>query len=126
MALITFARVAAPSGSWSPAKNPGFPEGYHRVTKRYQPKAISDGGDVYVYSHGSQATRELVWTSLSDTDLADLLTFVAAMAGGVYKFTFTDTDATAYTASRILSADNLVYRKVATNMNEVYLMIEVA
>lgn len=126
MGLITFARVAAPSGSWSPAKNPGFPEGYHRVTKRYQPKAISDGGDVYVYSHGSMNTRELVWNAMPDTDLANLITFVTAMAGGIYKFTFTDTDAASYTASRILSADNLVYRKVATNMNEVYLMIEVA
>jgi len=126
MALITFARVAAPSGSWSPSKNPGFPEGYHRVAKRFQPKAISDGGDVYVYSHGSMNTRELVWNAMPDTDLANLITFVTAMAGGIYKFTFTDTDAASYTASRILSADNLVYRKVATNMNEVYLMIEVA
>jgi len=126
MALITFARVAAPSGSWSPSKNPGFPEGYHRVTKRYQPKAISDGGDIYVYSHGSLATRELAWSALSDADLATLITFVTAMVGGVYKFTFTDTDATAFTASRILSADNLTYRKLATNVNEVYLTIEVA
>jgi len=126
MALITFARVAAPSGSWSPSINPAFPSGYHRVKRRYQPKAISDGGDVYVYSHGSMNTRELVWNAMPDTDLANLITFVTAMAGGVYKFTFTDTDSASYTASRILSADNLVYRKVATNMNEVYLMIEVA
>lgn len=126
MALITFARVAAPSGSWSPSINPAFPSGYHRVKRRYQPKAISDGGDVYVYSHGSMNTRELVWNAMPDTDLANLITFVTAMAGGVYKFTFTDTDSASYTASRILSADNLVYRKVATNMNEVYLIIEVA
>lgn len=126
MALITFARVAAPAGSWSPSINPAFPSGYHRVKRRYQPKAISDGGDVYVYSHGTLATRELFWDSLSDTDLANLITFVTAMAGGVYKFTFTDTDSASYTASRILSADNLTYRKLAANKNEATLIIEVA
>lgn len=126
MALITFARVAAPSGSWSPSKNPAFPDGYYQIKKWYQPRAVSDGGDVYVYSHGSRRERHLVWHTLSDTDLANLITFVTAMAGGRYKFTFTDQDSTAYTASRILNADALTYRKLATNQNEVTLIIEVA
>lgn len=126
MALITFARVAAPSGSWSPSKNPAFPDGYYQIKQWHQNKAISDGGDVYVYTHGSKKLRYMVWHSLPDTDLANLITFVTAMAGGRYLFTFTDVDSTSYTSSRIQNADSLTYYKRVTNQNEVTLIIEVA
>jgi hypothetical protein len=125
MALITFARVAAPAGSFSPTKNPDY-SGYQQGRQWYQPKNLSDGGDPYVYSKGEKGKRYIRWTYLPDADLVSLLAFVASMSGGRYKFTFTDVDGTVFTASRILNSESLTYRSTVNGYNEVTLEIEVA
>jgi hypothetical protein len=124
MSLITFARVAAPAGSFSPTVNPDF-GGYMQGRQWYQPKNLSDGGDPYIYSKGEKGKRYLKWTCLPDADLTLLLAFEAAMSGGRYKFTFTDVDTTAYTASRILN-NTMSYRESVSGYHEVNLEIEVA
>ncbi|HSW62164.1 MAG TPA: hypothetical protein VLH56_02415 [Dissulfurispiraceae bacterium] len=125
MGLITFARVAAPSGNFSPTVNPDY-AGYQQGRQWYQPKDLSDGGDPYVYSKGKKGKRYLKWGTLPDADLTSLLTFVAAMAGGRYMFTFTDVDAAVYASARIINSGNMSHREVSAGLHEVYLEVEVA
>lgn len=124
MGLITFARVAAPSGSWSPTHNPNYGDGFVRAIRFHQSKNISDGGDVYCYHKGESELVTLRWAALPSADLANLLSFLGTMCGARYTFTYTDPDAAAHTA-RLFNSDGLVYHEIGGGRHEVQLAMAV-
>jgi hypothetical protein len=125
MALVTFSRVSAPVASFSPTTNPVY-GGYVRRKQWLAGADLSDGGDPYSYAHGELAARVLRWTKMKAADLTNLLAFVSAISGGRYAFTFTDTDGTSFTNSRIMNDGAIEWRDVGAGRYEVTLEIEVA
>ncbi|GEM_PF-2368562 len=124
MALITFARVAAPAGSWSPTHNPNYGDGYVRSIRRHQPKSLSDGGDLYSYKKGSSEIFSLRWAALPASDMTNLLSFLGTMCGARYTFTYTDPDSGTQTV-RLANADGLAHREVGGGRHEVRIELEV-
>ena len=125
MALITFARVAAPAGSWSPTHNPNYGSGYVRTIRRHQPISLSDGGDVYAYHKGDSERVTLLWPQMPVAEMATLLSFFGTMCGGRYTFTYTDPDGGTHTA-RLMNPDSLNHRDVGGGRYEVSLELEMA
>jgi hypothetical protein len=122
MALITFARVAAPAASFSPTVNPDY-SGYIYVTRWHQPKDLSDTGAPYIYNKGNSEARPLKWPALSTADLALLIIFYDALAGGGYTFTFTEHDGTVQTAR--IKIKSLKYKYAGGGKNEVEIELEI-
>jgi hypothetical protein len=114
MALIKFERTAAPAGSVQFSRNPS-PGDYRRTLQYMQPKDYSNSGDLYSYNKAINPKnyRTLKWKNIPAADYAGFMTFLTAVAGSAYNFTFTDTDGATYTA-RITNADNIQSQPVVT------------
>lgn len=125
MSLVTFSRVSAPVASFSPTRNP-FYGGYVRRKQWLAGVDLSDGGDPYSYAHGELEARVLRWSKMPLADLTNLLAFVATLSGGRYNFTFTDTNGTSYTNSRIMNDSSVEWVDVGAGRYDVTLEIEVA
>ncbi len=125
MAIISFT-CAAPVASWTPSVNPKYGGGYARSKKRFQPKDFSDGGDLYSYSRGDKEGRTLEWSMLPDADMTTLLTFLAAMKGGRYKFTITDYDSFPLYGCRVLNCEAFPFKNRTLLFYETILELEVA
>lgn len=121
-----FFTCANPVASWSPSVNPKYGGGYTRSKERYQPKELSDGGDVYSYSHGEKDGRTLEWEMLPDADMTTLLTFLAAMKGGRYTFTITDYDSFPLYGCRVLNYEAFSFKNRLSLYYEIILDLEVA
>jgi hypothetical protein len=125
MALISFS-CAAPVATWSPTVNPSYGGGYSRGKERFQPKAFA-GSNLYSYNHGMTIdSRLLEWTALPAADMAALLTFLGLMHGGVHTFTFTDYEATAYTACRVINFASVPFKNLQRDYFQTTLELEVA
>ncbi len=84
-----------------------------------QPVDYADGGDLYVYDKGVvKDYRSLTFHSLPEDDLINYLTFLDAVEGSKYTFTFTDTDGLTYTA-RIVNSDNIQSAPIVTGRESV-------
>ena len=100
MANISFVRVSAPAGSWTPNQNPDA-LGHGGKENYLQPQAYSDGGDLYVYDKGINPllTLKMNWSVMDrSTDFTNLKTFYEAMKGKRYTFTYTDIFGATHTA----------------------------
>lgn len=121
MAIIILSGSAA---TWTPARNPRYGGGYARSKERFQPKGMSDGGDVYSYHHGSRDGRTLEWSALPATDMTNLLTFMDSVNGGANTFQLTDYDASTHQA-RVTNFEQFSYIKQDASLYDVTIEIEV-
>jgi len=99
MSLITFS-CTSPAATWAPTVNPQR-GGRVESIENFQPKGFC-GTALYSYNHGSQQGVSMEWGYMPAADMTNLLTFLDAMAGGRYPFTFTDYDASTHSA-RVLN-----------------------
>jgi len=127
MAAVKFERTSAPVCSVEFSRNPTIKGGDSGTIGYLQPKDRSDGGDWYIYDKGidPENYRHLSFENNPELDWTNFKTFLAAVIGSVYNFTFTDPGGNTYTA-RVWNADNIPWRYVATGRMafEIELMIE--
>lgn len=116
MAKVKFSRGTTPTGSVEFSRNPSVTNGDDTETVGYlQPKDRADGGDWYISDKGvsPENYKSLLFSNNPESDWDNLKTFLAAMVGALYNFTFTDSDGGTHTA-RIWNAENLQCKRIAT------------
>jgi len=85
------------------------PGGYTRHKQYLQPKAYSEGGDVYIYDKGLEAkeTRNISINTPSTTEHTNINNFIGLVRGSRFKFIFSDESGATHRAI-ITNADDIV------------------
>lgn len=111
MALIKFERSSVPTGLWQPTRNPSYGSG--DPFEFFQPKDLSDGGDLYCYNKGIiDDTFELVFNNMSEADYQNLRAFLRTVAiGAANEFVYTDENGVNYTV--VCMTEKIDYTKTA-------------
>lgn len=107
MALIEFRypNAAAPTTSWTPAKNPDFPE-VAEESRPFQLTARGGGGALYVQGKGvAETVFELTFDRITETDRDNFKTFWQTVNKAEKTFEYRDPASTLHTV-RILSDDD--------------------